>query len=246
MKKVIHILYLINDPWIIGVGGGILSGILVTFVSRKFFFKKDEKEYIQKTAFANREVIHAIRPGIAESIMPDANIVEALIQSTARKHGISASDMHSKEEIAQELTKEIMDSSFISSEQKKDYCKHLIPLRSFVDDAEEESLELRSINYTSPRREYRSQSATLMSFVFGISAVIISTFTILLSLLDYSAAVYDTYFLVIFMAMALYAVMIALLLQIRSRRLGKKVEQVSESQKDTCEICFSRSLPKKE
>ncbi len=37
-----------NNSWITGIGGGIVSGFIVYFVTSKFLSKKQKKEYSQK------------------------------------------------------------------------------------------------------------------------------------------------------------------------------------------------------
>jgi hypothetical protein len=36
-----------GNEWVIGIGGGVLSGLLVTLITRYLFSKKDDKEYAQ-------------------------------------------------------------------------------------------------------------------------------------------------------------------------------------------------------
>ncbi len=52
--------------WAIGIGGGILSGLIVAYISRLIFSKRDNREYAQKILQANNEVLYAVRPGISE------------------------------------------------------------------------------------------------------------------------------------------------------------------------------------
>ena len=60
----------LSNPWVLGIGGGVLSGLLVTLITRYFFSKRENREYLQKIATANNEIIYAIRPAIAEKLMP--------------------------------------------------------------------------------------------------------------------------------------------------------------------------------
>ncbi len=57
---------LINNPWTVAIGGGILSGLGVTIITRLFLEKKDDREILERVNAANKELIYAIRPCIAE------------------------------------------------------------------------------------------------------------------------------------------------------------------------------------
>ena len=121
---------LLNNPWFIGIGGGIVSGFLVAWITHIFLGRGENKEYMQKIASANRDVIYAIRPGISEGQIPTKEVISALVHATARRHSITPSDMYGPHELAEELIKEVMDSSFLSSVRKAEYCHELTPLQS--------------------------------------------------------------------------------------------------------------------
>ena len=169
---------LLNNPWVVGIVGGILSGIIVTLVSRTILSRRDRKEYVQKLLSANREVAYAIRPGISEALVPSAEVVRSLISATARKYGVDDKDLYQPKEIAQELTKEVMDSSFISPRMKEEYCAHIGPL------AEEpahlprteggEVLEIRRGNRQAEIAEYRSRMVGMMSWMMGALAAVMT------------------------------------------------------------------------
>ena len=66
-----------SNPWVIGIGGGVLSGLLVTLITRYLFSKRERREYLQKVATANNEIIYTIRPAIAEKTIPSNDEGEA-------------------------------------------------------------------------------------------------------------------------------------------------------------------------
>ena len=96
-----------NNTWVVGILGGIFSGLIVNYVSRLFLSKKENSEYLQKIFSANREVIYSIRPGISEGVIPKPETVEALIIATARKYSVNREDVFGPSEITQELTNEV-------------------------------------------------------------------------------------------------------------------------------------------
>lgn len=159
-----------NNAWVVGIGGGILSGLIVTLITRYIFSKKDNREYAQKISTVNREVIYALRPGISEGHIPDNEVLSSLINATARKYKVERSDAYQAKQIAEELIKEIMDSSFISSETKKNYCETLAHLVS-TERAEAIPSESR-IERISIESEFRKTQNERMSAVLGMTAAI--------------------------------------------------------------------------
>ncbi|MES2664162.1 MAG: hypothetical protein V4629_12765 [Pseudomonadota bacterium] len=122
------IIALLNNTWIVGIIGGVLSGLIVNYVSRYYLSKKENRESLQKIFSVNREVIYAIRPSISEGVIPKLETIEALIIATSRKYLLNREDVYGPKEIMQELIKEVMDSSFINSHQKKEYCDQLLTI----------------------------------------------------------------------------------------------------------------------
>ena len=116
----------INSEWTISIAGGILSGVAVTWISRRFLEKKDDRELREKTTAASREIIYAIRPGIAEGIIPTPEILERLADSTARKYELERKQLCTGRQIVDDLIKEVMDSSFISSIKKIELSQRLL------------------------------------------------------------------------------------------------------------------------
>ncbi len=169
---------LFNNPWAVGIGGGILSGFIVTFISRAVLSRRDRREYMQKVLSSNREVIYAVRPGISEGLIPDIQVVEALIMATARKYAVDGDDLYGPSEIAQELTKEVMDSSFISSKTKEEYCAKLSALSPPPE--EKRVIELRKaggyrhLSSSSGLEGYRSRMITMMSMMMGVLAALMT------------------------------------------------------------------------
>ncbi|TOK32103.1 hypothetical protein CGI21_25115, partial [Vibrio parahaemolyticus] len=112
----------LSNEWVIGIGGGVLSGLIVTLLTRYIFTKRDNREYYRKLDLVNKEVLYALRPGISEGAMPNESVLESLIVATSRKYKVNSKDVFQPKQIAEELIKEIMDSSFISFDTKSQFC----------------------------------------------------------------------------------------------------------------------------
>jgi hypothetical protein len=169
---------LFSNPWVIGVLGSIPGGFLVNWVTGRILGKRENREYLQKVIGANREVVYAIRPGISEGQIPTAEVLASPINATARRYDVEPSDLYTPTQIAEELVKEVMDSSFISSAQKSEYCTRLATLGVAASKEVSETArepERRSI------AEYRQR---LISSVGVLLGILTATMTLGYSVLD--------------------------------------------------------------
>jgi hypothetical protein len=160
-----------NNPWVVGIGGGILSGLLVTIITRKFFESKDNKEYLQKLKLANNEVLYAIKPFIVDGEVPSKDIIYSLRVATSRKHSVDLNDIVSLAEISENLIKDVLDSSFISNNVKTEYCQklsQLIPQESEANEVEKAK--------TQAITEYRSRVVTAFSIILGVFAGLLTSY----------------------------------------------------------------------
>src|ERR1019366_5870748 len=163
----------LTNAWVIGIGGGIVSGALVTWIANSFLAKKENREYVQKLVSANHEIIYAIRPGIPEGQVPTREVISDLISSTARRYGVSSSDLYSHEELVQELVKEVMDSSFLSTAKKAEYCKELAPLRTPIESREPERKDIEyQLRFSEELYRKRKQTSERASILLGVIAAI--------------------------------------------------------------------------
>ncbi len=166
---------IINNQWVAGIGAGIISGLVVFWITRYFFSKRDNREYFQKVAAANREVLYAIRPGISEGVMPSEAILKRLVMATARKYNIKEKSMFTTSEISSELIKEVMDSAFISTNSKIDFCNKLSSLSS---DKFEKSLSAEDKYKDDLAGKYQSQTSAIMALMTAVMSVFGVTYTL--------------------------------------------------------------------
>ena len=119
----------ISNHWAIGIGGGVISGLLVMLVIRHLFSGREQRGYQQTLAIADNEILYAIRPAIAEKIIPSNAMLDALFSATARKYGVDSRDLLPKAGFANELIKEVIDDAFLSSQQKVEFCELLAEMK---------------------------------------------------------------------------------------------------------------------
>lgn len=164
-----------SNPWFIGISGGILSGLIVTSITRFLFSRKDNREYSQKVITANQEILYAIRPGISEGIIPNKQILGALISATAIKYSVAKENLYTIDIFADTLIKEVMDSSFIAASQKEEFCKKLSQLRLTSDQPQKNIQTTVSTELSS----YRSKMIALTSIMMGFMTATITLFLLL-------------------------------------------------------------------
>jgi hypothetical protein len=175
-------MYWLDNPWVIGIGGGVLSGFLVTIFSRYLFQKRDNREYMQRVASVNREVLYTLRHGISEGMIPSVSIIMSLIISTARRYGVDEKDAYGPSVIADELVKEVMDSSFISSKIKNDFCERIVRIKQ--DVARPVTTEVPKVSEAI--FDYRRRVWTAVSMMLGLVTGFMSTLFVLTKIKDTS------------------------------------------------------------
>ncbi|KZN34552.1 hypothetical protein N480_21240 [Pseudoalteromonas luteoviolacea S2607] len=167
---------ILNNSWLVGISTGILSGIIVYWIVNYLFSQRDEKLLAQSILSANREILYALRPEVSEKHMPSSEVVDSLRNATARKYNLESYLLYDIKSISEELIKEIMDSSFISSEVKIQHCNALKELSKSAREEEvsEQQKNERLVNDVV----YKDKLVVLFS-------LIIAMFTGLFSLYAY-------------------------------------------------------------
>jgi len=161
----------IGNPWVVGIGASLISGLIVAILTRKIFTRRSDSEYSQSVSRANDEIRSAIIPLIAEQRLPDPIIVESLIHSTGRKYSVSSSDLYNPKSLAEDVIKEIVTSSFLSTQQKTEFCTQVAGIIS----AEVFGPSVRAANYESGAYQAsRKRVTTMLSYYLSSMAAFAS------------------------------------------------------------------------
>lgn len=169
-----------SNPWLVGIGTGVVSGVAVSFIVAKtgrfFWSRKDDRERQQQIETANHEVLYALRPSIAEDAVPSREIVDVLACATARKYKLQRTEMSTLEQYADDLIKEVLDSSFISNQQKLKYCADVTKIKELPRTPTFEYSKIESIEKTTEAAYYNNyrqrtlrQATTIIGMVAGLS-----------------------------------------------------------------------------
>ena len=162
----------LNNPWVTGIGGGIISSLIVFFVTRYLFNKKENKEYNQKIQTANNEILYSLRPLIIEKSIPSSQILSAIRVSIAQKYSVKQEDLYNEISLYNDLVTEIMSTPFLSSEQKLDYCASLQQIRTKETDKIEYIYIPEKTNLNS---KFYSSVLAIISFSMVITMTLIIT-----------------------------------------------------------------------
>lgn len=225
----------LNNTWIAGIGTGLLSGLLVTLITNRLFSKRDEKELARNIEAANREIIYALRSEVSEDQVPKIDVVEALINSTARRYKLEARHLLKPKQIAEELIKEIMDSSFISSTTKNAFCESLKSLMPREETAVDQKIQKENEVFVA-RVEYRERMIMLFSMTLGSITALATLFTSIRSTLTTSplGRVFESLFpmtMILAVVVVIMNIMIAAM-KMRHRRLREEMGVKNPSKKD--------------
>lgn len=161
----------LNNSWVVGVVGGLISGLLVWLITTKLFKSKQTREYTHKVITVNGELIYSLRSGISQRKLPSLDVLDALKNATARKYSVDVRDIYTNKELAEELIKEIMDSSFIPVESKDNFFELLNPLLNEMLPQQQKEVEKKNIK----KLENRNDAFQVISMILAIF-VAFSTF----------------------------------------------------------------------
>lgn len=172
---------IVNNQWVINIGTGIAVYIVTTIISKIIFNKATNKERQKQVNNANNEIIRILKPYVVEKDILSKKIISSIIESIARKFGVSANELYNIKEICEELIREILESSYVDSNKKKEYISYL---NDIILDESKYSMLNESIEQTSERQRQLNRYRKIYSFVsmcMAITVMIISIFVTVFS-----------------------------------------------------------------
>ena len=161
---------LIANPWIVGIGGGVISSLIVFFITKFFLSKKENKEYEQKVRLATNEVVYAVRPLVIDKAIPANDVLAVLRSAIAVKYGVKVSDVIGIKQLVSILVLEILSNSFLNSSQKNEYCNLLMTMKDEPKQTPSNDVHKRK----SERNLYISMMLSLLCFSAVLGSVLAS------------------------------------------------------------------------
>jgi len=163
------------NPWVVGIGTGAISGLSVNIISRLILTRKDNKEFKQKTSSANNEIIYSLRSAVAEASMPKEEIIESIARATAQKYEVKRDSLMSLTEITDALIKEVMDSNFLSQDQKDKYTTKIVSVITKASKKHSQTHE--RINEDLYLRHKRNLSYRYINYLSLVTATMVVVVT---------------------------------------------------------------------
>lgn len=168
---------ILTNSWTVGIIGGIISGFIVFFITNRLVSRRENREYQQKIRIANNELLYSIRPLIVEQKLPTIEMINSLLLSTAKKYAVQLSDLYSKNDIADDLTKEVMDNPFLTSENKLRYCALTEAIKGL-------GIIMSTNNSINGSLTYSAGSRTVSKEFFSVTLAIITSLTFILAIVS--------------------------------------------------------------
>ncbi|HDV8364270.1 TPA: hypothetical protein RKT18_005433 [Bacillus cereus] len=201
----------ISNPWFVGIAGGIVSGVIVFFITTAISNKISKKDYYNSVKEVNFKVSKMLIMSISEGKIPNPQVVSALLSSLAKRNNILLKDINTVEETYNDLVTELFETNFIPVEKKQTLANELIDTKEslkqtiILDENKDINEDEKYLRYRSTRFKYLYiLGVTVSAYMFliltlldvkkfslpisatddyQILAIAFGTFTIVLSLL---------------------------------------------------------------
>lgn len=201
---------ILNNPWVIGIIGGIISGLVVFFVTNLILARKNRKKQIEHIHNANQHLLNTLRPFVIETETFSSEIANAIIASTARIYRVEVDKLYTEKMIYEDLICEIAGNSYVSTEKKSDIttkiANHMKAIDSPGDRDFRKTMDSFDIEF---QRIDRMQINRLLSILMALLTMGVTMVGILYSLIgdEYSKVDTSTFTLVILVVSILSVVL---------------------------------------
>lgn len=167
---------MLDNTWVVGITGGIISSLIVFFITNFISAKVSKREYFKKIKTANGEVVNVLRQAISEGEFPHEKIIDSIINATSRKYEVETNDMYKGTDIIENLIKEVFDTSFISTDVKIESSNKLLKIKESYELAESVKEEFSLVVTQMERETERHFNSTLNLLAPLSSIIVIGTF----------------------------------------------------------------------
>jgi hypothetical protein len=168
--------YFVSDffanNWVVS----IVTGLLVYAVTKFWEGFKEKKRYYNTLRTANDEVFNTIKVMIPEEKLPSSKILFSLHRATAKKYGIKQEDMDELPLIIDGLIKEILDSSFLSYQDKVIYSERLHKTSEETKTKSEKYDEIKSELLNNKKDGLFSSISLFFAMLATLASFIVSYF----------------------------------------------------------------------
>ncbi|MHC5534753.1 hypothetical protein [Priestia megaterium] len=131
----------INSNWGTSIIGGILTGFLVTMLwewGKRF---RERRHYLESIELGNEKIFDIIESSISEKQFLSDEVLLSLPKSISKECKVHIEDLAPLTLIIDCVIKKIIESNFLSNENKIEYSNNLIMIRKRIEIAEKENVE---------------------------------------------------------------------------------------------------------
>ncbi|MBI2572363.1 hypothetical protein HYV86_00730 [Candidatus Woesearchaeota archaeon] len=210
----------LNNTWFVGITGGIISGVIVYFVTSYILSKKEDKLYLQKVQQANTEIIHILKPYIISEKRFSDNLFNSIISSVSKKYELESKDIINLQEAINDMVTDIMQTSFLTEAQKEVYTTKLLSLKQAPKQKE-------NIVYLK-KDEASTVSSRSFSFVLATTTVFMMTLvTIFVTLNDSTFGTFgsSTFFIVVSTLIPIVLTGLVIFIDLKKRLIRIKLKK---------------------
>lgn len=166
-----------SNEWFTGIVCGIISGIVVYWITTRVYSRKQDKEYQQRVKAANNEILYTVRPLIVNHSLPSGNVWLSLIQATSRKYQVGLDDLYSVGSMRNDLIKEVLDNPFLDTKQKKEYTNLLESFDILIHKEDISDDVAKEVEKAKKRYQARADMYSwCMSLIAGVVAGVASKY----------------------------------------------------------------------
>ncbi|QDS33756.1 hypothetical protein [Brevibacillus brevis] len=167
------LLIFFNNSWVTS----IITGLLVFYVTDIYKRLKEKKSYFQKVGQVNKEIFKTIKYSIPEEKLPSISILKSIHIATAKRYNVKLEDVDSLQAIIDDLIKEIMDSNFLSHDNKLLYCQRLLDTQNglITKNIEETTTVKQYVTFTSTKSTTLSLMFSTATSMFAATIVFLLT-----------------------------------------------------------------------
>lgn len=158
---------ILNNAWVTGIGTGLISSIIVYFLTNFLLKKNGEKEYWDRVNKANIEFINYLRSYVLNNGVPSEVIFEAVRDALVREYGVKENHLYCNSEICEEFVIEIIGNTYVPNDNK------IILLKKLEDYLEQSKKENESIEVSSEKNiELSEKFVNTISFISAIITIV--------------------------------------------------------------------------
>lgn len=180
----------LRNQWVVGIGGGIVSGIIVYFITNWLYKRKDNSKYLEQIENANVDIIRTLKPYVVEKGLPSKEVIDAIIVSTARKHKVKSEELYSIRIICEELIREIIENVYVSTDKKQEFSQQLSEYLNKANVEQQRSVLAAEIekeiklSHSIEKTNYQRQATTMLSIMMAVFASVLTILSFVLSVTE--------------------------------------------------------------